>query len=1049
MKSIYLSIAFLVFSFSSTFAGIYGGQIEWEQLSQDTFKVDAIFYTPCDTSLTLANTELNILSNCTSRVVNFNSYRRQDVTPVCKTQCSLCSNSSCAFKYGFIKHSFSTIVITSYERSKSCCEISLVLAEGQRQFTLTTGGANSKFYISSMLNICQKDLLPKISWDHDPQFLTCLGRDVQYKYGIDKVNTTDSLVNSIHCPQTSATSTTFFSSSYDCNKPLYYLGFPKTGLKFPRGYHVDSVTGSVKFRPMKVEAATTGIKTEVYRNGKIIAVAAREFPIIVIKCPDNNPPVLSGINLSAPDEDNFKAKFCANTNHCITIGTADKEENDTLVPFLLNSNLPNATISLDTTNYKRPQYNICFRADSTMQGKSFSFEILLTDNACPVPASITKKYTITIDTPDMPIMVGSTSKINCDTFMFTYQGLNKVNTQAVNWYIDNKWVTTSPNFNHRFQDTGQYIIKATLNTCGIRDSFIDTVYVNGLNKLKLTGFEDTTVCAETTLLLKPSVSGNVGNILYKISMNYFDKKGNKNYINQTDPIINEKLVYNDNVRFGVGYHITDSISGCTLNKWISVTQFPSTYKGLGKDLFICAGQDSVVVFNNYQKQKGWTGDGLINDTLDTKPLKRPAEYKFNYEFRGESECILSERSIILYDHINLFPVDTITSCVGADEIRVNPALGMGTYSGNKIDSNVFTPNKANAGLSKLFYTVNFNGCNFFDSILIDIKDYVPTTGLANDYSACLSDSITFINPSTQGGKWSGPGYSSLKNELEINTIDFKAGKHEFVYEITDSNQCSAKDIVEINILNGPTIKDYRIGRNNTICNGDSFELYADVDSAIWKIQNKTFYGSQTKSVYFGNADTYFDVALTAIDSQGCSTNANINVYNSPIPDAFFKVNSLVKKGDTISPTNIRTTDQNHTYIWHLAKPIDKTWNTFQPEFSIDTIGLFSLTLTVIDTNTLCFDVFRRDIKVYGTNSISEINDEISIFPSPVTDIIEISSEIENLSQIRIYSITGKEVLRTKVEAQNVSLNVKHLAKGTYIVEIDTLNKTLVKKIIKN
>ena len=115
------------------------------------------------------------------------------------------------------------------------------------------------------------------------------------------------------------------------------------------------------------------------------------------------------------------------------------------------------------------------------------------------------------------------------------------------------------------------------------------------------------------------------------------------------------------------------------------------------------------------------------------------------------------------------------------------------------------------------------------------------------------------------------------------------------------------------------------------------------------------------------------------------------MYNSPIPDAFFKVNSLVKKGDTISPTNIRTTDQNHTYIWHLAKPIDKTWNTFQPEFSIDTIGLFSLTLTVIDTNNLCFDVFRRDIKVYGTNSISEINDEISIFTSSVTDIIEISS----------------------------------------------------------
>jgi uncharacterized delta-60 repeat protein len=72
--------------------------------------------------------------------------------------------------------------------------------------------------------------------------------------------------------------------------------------------------------------------------------------------------------------------------------------------------------------------------------------------------------------------------------------------------------------------------------------------------------------------------------------------------------------------------------------------------------------------------------------------------------------------------------------------------------------------------------------------------------------------------------------------------------------------------------------------------------------------------------------------------------------------------------------------------------------------------------------------------------------KVKIFPNPVSDLINV--EIDNSYKFKIYSMTGKLILRGN-ETPNKSINVNQLKKGIYILELETSNSnTYHQKFIK-
>ncbi len=81
-----------------------------------------------------------------------------------------------------------------------------------------------------------------------------------------------------------------------------------------------------------------------------------------------------------------------------------------------------------------------------------------------------------------------------------------------------------------------------------------------------------------------------------------------------------------------------------------------------------------------------------------------------------------------------------------------------------------------------------------------------------------------------------------------------------------------------------------------------------------------------------------------------------------------------------------------------------------------------------------------------TNSLSENDKLLSVYPNPANDVIKIKSE-QAFEDIEIYSINGKCELRQKSNKKSINLDVSALDSGTYILSIKFGNQILQKKVV--
>ncbi len=72
--------------------------------------------------------------------------------------------------------------------------------------------------------------------------------------------------------------------------------------------------------------------------------------------------------------------------------------------------------------------------------------------------------------------------------------------------------------------------------------------------------------------------------------------------------------------------------------------------------------------------------------------------------------------------------------------------------------------------------------------------------------------------------------------------------------------------------------------------------------------------------------------------------------------------------------------------------------------------------------------------------ISEVENNIAIFPNPANDILNITSS-ETISEIEIVNTLGQVVYRVEVNSDNAVCDVNELASGVYVVKIHTLQRT--------
>ncbi len=74
--------------------------------------------------------------------------------------------------------------------------------------------------------------------------------------------------------------------------------------------------------------------------------------------------------------------------------------------------------------------------------------------------------------------------------------------------------------------------------------------------------------------------------------------------------------------------------------------------------------------------------------------------------------------------------------------------------------------------------------------------------------------------------------------------------------------------------------------------------------------------------------------------------------------------------------------------------------------------------------------------------------ELKVFPNPVTDELRIETSMDSLKSIRLYDVSGKLTLSKETTLRSIKIDTRMLSNGIYFLTIKTFNKSGSYKVIK-
>lgn len=80
-------------------------------------------------------------------------------------------------------------------------------------------------------------------------------------------------------------------------------------------------------------------------------------------------------------------------------------------------------------------------------------------------------------------------------------------------------------------------------------------------------------------------------------------------------------------------------------------------------------------------------------------------------------------------------------------------------------------------------------------------------------------------------------------------------------------------------------------------------------------------------------------------------------------------------------------------------------------------------------------------------STNEFNNEITVYPNPVTTVLNIAAN-EPISSVAVFNMFGQQVYHQQLEATSGQINLSVLASGIYMVKVNSADKEAIYKVIK-
>ena len=149
--------------------------------------------------------------------------------------------------------------------------------------------------------------------------------------------------------------------------------------------------------------------------------------------------------------------------------------------------------------------------------------------------------------------------------------------------------------------------------------------------------------------------------------------------------------------------------------------------------------------------------------------------------------------------------------------------------------------------------------------------------------------------------------------------------------------------------------------------------------------------------------------------------------------------NLQAAGTTTNPTEYATVNMNNCYSFIIYDSYGDGMNTAQ--YGQGSYNVVDANGGVIASGGIFGSEERSNFKVDATTTtgLNYLENTISIYPNPVKNTLNIKGELES---VEIYDVFGKLVLTSTKN----TINTSKLANGIYVLNINTNNSTITKRI---
>lgn len=777
---------------------LMSAEITYRHIVNDSFSVTVKVYRDCN-GIQLGNLPLTLKSACKTISVPlvFKSFR--DVTGI-PAGCGVNSRCSGSFKYGIEEH----IYTGGFKLpNDACCDYTLSWEQQARNVAITTGAANYNYYVETKFNKCLAPHNSSPSFVSLPTFLIGVGTNQNISNAAYDSIDNDIVTYELTQPLEGSGMYIPYSGTFAPNKPLTFLGFPNINLSLPSGFHFDSLTSNMAFRPtINNQVTVMVVKVNEFRkiNGIYTQIGSvlRDAQVIVMNDSTN----------SAPSLGDPSRKLCRKIgNTCFTIPITDGNTTDT-VSVSVKSSIPSITYNNIGTKPSEPIVEVCMYIDSAMllSTQKPQFTVLVDDNHCPLSIKTSKTYTIDFadELPDSFAI--ETNIVDC---RYVEAKLKNNNTQIpqikptdVIWQMANHKDTftysNNTSMRSRFNDTGWVKISVKVISsqhCTTRD-YVDSVYIGSERFFRIGLGADKVFCfkQQDTLQVVDTLIKGVAPYTYKWSTGNADTLSTIIFT----PVSGMRKYW---------VEVTDA-NNCLSTDAVLVGSFSPAVSFLAP-LQSCSGQPYVAKANlsgSIQPTYEWVGYSTNNLLLVDTPTANK-NYRFvltdSFGCKVDTSIFVTvyKPQISISGKTTLCQYDTLT-------LQSNKTGGLlptqVTWQPSAIISDNLTVLPLHSAGNKIITATIKDGfgCTYKDSVVVMINAS-PTINLnpAGPYCETNGNISLVSKASPSGGKWFGTG---VINDSTFSPVIALKGTNTIAYTYLDTTTgCYGADSLQVQVWRQP------------------------------------------------------------------------------------------------------------------------------------------------------------------------------------------------------------------------------------------------------